>query len=108
LFEEYIWHWIMFCFEACIWHWIMFCFEAYIWHWIMFCFISVPPRWVIEPEDSFVILKKSVILDCLSYGIPIPKISWKKALGIYLILQMFQYHVSCSYYINCRILDKNW
>lgn len=43
--------------------------------------VDVPPTWINEPEDSFVILKKNVILDCLTNGIPAPKISWKKGLG---------------------------
>lgn len=37
---------------------------------------AVPPRWVVEPEDTFVIRKNSVYLDCLATGIPEPSISW--------------------------------
>ncbi|XP_062570430.1 cell adhesion molecule DSCAM-like isoform X2 [Saccostrea cucullata] len=43
--------------------------------------VDVPPRWVMEPGDSFVILKNSVSLDCLTTGTPVPMITWKKALG---------------------------
>ena len=35
-----------------------------------------------EPGDSFVILKNSVSLDCLTTGSPKPTIEWKKAIGI--------------------------
>ncbi|XP_059143240.1 cell adhesion molecule DSCAM-like [Physella acuta] len=43
--------------------------------------IDVPPRWVMEPEDSFVILHESVQLDCLADGTPDPQVVWKKAEG---------------------------
>lgn len=43
--------------------------------------VDVPPRWVMEPGDSFVILKNSVSLDCLTTGSPKPTIQWKKAIG---------------------------
>lgn len=35
-----------------------------------------------EPGDSFVILKNSVSLDCLTTGSPKPTIQWKKAIGM--------------------------
>ncbi|OWF38939.1 Down syndrome cell adhesion molecule [Mizuhopecten yessoensis] len=43
--------------------------------------VDVPPRWIIEPEDSFVILKGTVALDCLTAGTPSPYIMWMKAAG---------------------------
>ncbi|CAL1548258.1 unnamed protein product, partial [Lymnaea stagnalis] len=44
--------------------------------------IDVPPRWVMEPEDSFVILHESVQLDCQADGTPDPQVVWKKAEGL--------------------------
>ncbi|XP_074653669.1 cell adhesion molecule Dscam1-like [Tubulanus polymorphus] len=43
--------------------------------------VDVPPRWVVEPDDSYVVLDKSVTLDCQTTGTPEPKIIWKKAKG---------------------------
>lgn len=43
---------------------------------------SVPPRWVMEPEDSFVVLHESVQLDCQADGTPDPRVVWKKAEGL--------------------------
>ncbi|KAJ8316349.1 hypothetical protein KUTeg_006363 [Tegillarca granosa] len=43
--------------------------------------VDVPPRWVIEPSDQYVVLKKGVSLDCLTAGTPEPQITWKKARG---------------------------
>lgn len=47
----------------------------------IYVLFTVPPTWVNEPEDSFVILGNSVILDCLTSGLPQPKLTWKKASG---------------------------
>ncbi|XP_055866242.1 cell adhesion molecule DSCAM-like isoform X4 [Biomphalaria glabrata] len=44
--------------------------------------IDVPPRWVMEPEDSFVVLHESVQLDCQADGTPDPRVVWKKAEGL--------------------------
>ncbi|RUS77575.1 hypothetical protein EGW08_014679, partial [Elysia chlorotica] len=43
--------------------------------------IDVPPRWVVEPQESYVILHQSVQLDCQAEGTPEPKVIWKKAEG---------------------------
>ncbi|KAK3107290.1 hypothetical protein FSP39_011199 [Pinctada imbricata] len=43
--------------------------------------VDVPPRWIIEPNDAFVILRGTVSLDCLTTGTPEPLITWKKANG---------------------------
>ncbi|KAK3760237.1 hypothetical protein RRG08_052186 [Elysia crispata] len=43
--------------------------------------IEVPPRWVVEPQDSYVILHQSVRLDCQADGTPAPEVIWKKAEG---------------------------
>ncbi|GFR74889.1 down syndrome cell adhesion molecule [Elysia marginata] len=43
--------------------------------------IDVPPRWVVEPQDSYVILHQSVRLDCQADGTPEPEVIWKKAEG---------------------------
>ncbi|ESO90668.1 hypothetical protein LOTGIDRAFT_163888 [Lottia gigantea] len=41
--------------------------------------VQVPPRWVIKPQNSFVVLHQSVQLDCQTAGTPTPVITWKKA-----------------------------
>lgn len=43
---------------------------------------AVPPRWVVEPEDSFVVLHQTVQLDCQTAGTPDPEIVWRKAEGM--------------------------
>ncbi|GFO29921.1 Down syndrome cell adhesion molecule [Plakobranchus ocellatus] len=43
--------------------------------------IDVPPHWVVEPQDSYVILHESVRLDCQADGTPDPEVVWKKAEG---------------------------
>ncbi|XP_053408969.1 cell adhesion molecule DSCAM-like isoform X3 [Mercenaria mercenaria] len=46
-----------------------------------FLHVDVPPRWVVEPEDTFVIRQKSVFLDCHATGIPEPRITWSENKG---------------------------
>ena len=48
---------------------------------IVLIVLSVPPRWVVEPEDTSVIRKQSVYLDCAATGIPEPTITWSENLG---------------------------
>ncbi|XP_064651143.1 cell adhesion molecule DSCAM-like isoform X4 [Lineus longissimus] len=45
--------------------------------------VDVPPRWVVEPEDSFVVLKTDVIIDCQTTGTPEPTVQWKKAKALF-------------------------
>jgi hypothetical protein len=44
-------------------------------------FISVPPSWVVEPQNHDAKLGQNVVLDCQVEGFPKPTVSWKKALG---------------------------
>ncbi|GFV54598.1 adhesion G protein-coupled receptor B2 [Trichonephila clavipes] len=41
--------------------------------------ILVPPRWVIEPSDVFVVKGRSIIVDCQTEGFPQPRVRWTKA-----------------------------
>ncbi|GIY99767.1 down syndrome cell adhesion molecule homolog [Caerostris extrusa] len=41
----------------------------------------VPPRWKIEPFNSFAVVGKTVIMKCLAEGYPTPRMYWKKATG---------------------------
>ena len=41
----------------------------------------VPPHWISQPQDSFVVLGHSVWIDCRSSGTPEPTVMWKKARG---------------------------
>ncbi|PRD27456.1 UNVERIFIED_CONTAM: Dscaml1 [Trichonephila clavipes] len=43
--------------------------------------VNVPPRWKIEPFNSFAVVGKTVIMKCLAEGYPAPRIYWKKASG---------------------------
>ncbi|XP_054724764.1 cell adhesion molecule Dscam2-like [Uloborus diversus] len=43
--------------------------------------VNVPPKWIVEPKNSFAILGQGVVMDCVAEGYPIPKIHWKKATG---------------------------
>ncbi|GBM28094.1 Down syndrome cell adhesion molecule-like protein 1 [Araneus ventricosus] len=43
--------------------------------------VNVPPRWKIEPFNSFAVVGKTVIMKCLAEGYPTPRIYWKKAAG---------------------------
>lgn len=96
----------------------------------IFFIISVPPRWVMEPGDSFVILKNSVSLDCLTTGSPKPTIQWKKAIGmieqsdiawnvcwhisknsqhITIMISVLPFAYSCySLTVKCQILKKSF
>ncbi|KAF8796641.1 Down syndrome cell adhesion molecule-like [Argiope bruennichi] len=41
--------------------------------------VSAPPRWRVEPNDQFVPVGGTVILDCTADGRPEPRVIWKKA-----------------------------
>ncbi|XP_022242324.1 Down syndrome cell adhesion molecule homolog [Limulus polyphemus] len=41
--------------------------------------IHVPPRWKVEPRDSFVIKGHSALIDCQVDGFPHPRIRWTKS-----------------------------
>ncbi|RWS27565.1 Down syndrome cell adhesion molecule-like protein Dscam2, partial [Leptotrombidium deliense] len=43
--------------------------------------VNVPPRWAIEPSDSFVVRGSSLSVDCQAEGFPVPRIRWTKAEG---------------------------
>ena len=42
--------------------------------------VNVAPTWKIEPKNVYVILSKSVSIDCSAEGSPNPRISWKKSI----------------------------
>ncbi|XP_076349054.1 cell adhesion molecule Dscam1-like isoform X2 [Tachypleus tridentatus] len=41
--------------------------------------VNVPPSWILEPQNSEVILEGSVRIDCSAEGLPAPTITWRKA-----------------------------
>lgn len=42
---------------------------------------TVPPKWIVEPEDQSVILGNSVVIPCQAEGSPPPTLLWKQAIG---------------------------
>lgn len=44
--------------------------------------LSVPPRWILEPQDQSAVLGNSVTIQCKADGFPIPNLHWKQAIGI--------------------------
>ncbi len=42
--------------------------------------VNVAPTWKIEPKNVFVVLARSVSIDCSAEGSPNPRISWKKSI----------------------------
>ncbi|PRD34283.1 UNVERIFIED_CONTAM: Dscam2 [Trichonephila clavipes] len=49
-------------------------------------YFLVPPRWVIEPSDVFVVKGRSIIVDCQTEGFPQPRVRWTKAEGTEFII----------------------
>ncbi|XP_021928600.1 Down syndrome cell adhesion molecule-like protein Dscam2 isoform X2 [Zootermopsis nevadensis] len=43
--------------------------------------ISVPPEWVVEPEDTNVVAGQAVALHCQADGFPLPTVIWRKGHG---------------------------
>uniref|UniRef100_T1JAD1 Down syndrome cell adhesion molecule-like protein Dscam2 n=1 Tax=Strigamia maritima TaxID=126957 RepID=T1JAD1_STRMM len=43
--------------------------------------VNVPPRWMLEPRDSQVLVGGSARMDCEADGYPEPAITWMKAVG---------------------------
>ncbi|XP_022247489.1 Down syndrome cell adhesion molecule homolog isoform X2 [Limulus polyphemus] len=41
--------------------------------------VNAPPSWILEPQNSEVILEGSVRIDCSADGLPAPIITWRKA-----------------------------
>ncbi len=48
----------------------------------MFAIVNtVPPRWAVEPQNAFVVLGGSVVINCSAVGDPQPVVVWKKDTG---------------------------
>ncbi|PRD24503.1 UNVERIFIED_CONTAM: Dscam2 [Trichonephila clavipes] len=43
----------------------------------------VPPRWILEPTDTYAVAGRSAIIDCQADGVPQPHVRWKVATGTY-------------------------
>ncbi|XP_071040101.1 cell adhesion molecule Dscam1 isoform X2 [Parasteatoda tepidariorum] len=41
--------------------------------------VKVPPRWVLEPKDTYAIAGQSAIINCQADGVPQPYVRWKVA-----------------------------
>ncbi|XP_064472281.1 cell adhesion molecule Dscam1-like [Ornithodoros turicata] len=40
--------------------------------------VEVPPKWIVEPSDTSVLVGRSVRVDCLADGHPAPAITWER------------------------------
>lgn len=47
-------------------------------------FHSVPPKWIVEPEDTAVLDHQPTIMNCQAEGFPEPKVTWTRVSGIVL------------------------
>ncbi|XP_076307944.1 cell adhesion molecule Dscam1-like isoform X1 [Tachypleus tridentatus] len=43
--------------------------------------IHVPPRWRVEPSDTFVIKGETALIDCQADGFPHPRVTWTRSEG---------------------------
>ncbi|XP_035222850.1 Down syndrome cell adhesion molecule-like protein Dscam2, partial [Stegodyphus dumicola] len=41
--------------------------------------VKVPPRWILEPSDTYAVAGRSAIIDCQADGVPQPHVRWKVA-----------------------------
>ncbi|XP_054712617.1 cell adhesion molecule DSCAM-like [Uloborus diversus] len=41
--------------------------------------VKVPPRWILEPSDTFAVVGRTVVIDCQAAGVPQPHVRWKVA-----------------------------
>ena len=39
--------------------------------------MTVPPRWIVEPENTAVIAGEDVVLQCYATGTPLPLVTWR-------------------------------
>lgn len=44
----------------------------------------MPPKWIIEPEDTAVLDNQSTIINCQAEGYPEPRITWTRVSGLLL------------------------
>lgn len=47
----------------------------------LIAFIIVPPKWIIEPEDTAVLDNQLTIINCQAAGYPEPRVSWTRVSG---------------------------
>ncbi|XP_050520954.1 cell adhesion molecule Dscam2-like isoform X2 [Daktulosphaira vitifoliae] len=47
--------------------------------------IKAPPRWIVEPEDTSVLVNQPTVINCQAEGYPQPKIIWTKASNNHLL-----------------------
>lgn len=46
---------------------------------------TVPPRWILEPTDKAFAQGSDAKIECKSDGFPKPQVTWKKAVGEFII-----------------------
>lgn len=49
---------------------------------LTFLFSIVPPKWIVEPEDTAVLNNQLTIINCQAEGYPEPRLTWTRVSGL--------------------------
>lgn len=47
----------------------------------MYAHNTVPPKWIVEPEDTAVLDTQLTIINCQADGYPEPRVTWTRVSG---------------------------
>lgn len=50
---------------------------------MLFVYDVASPTWSIEPQDTTILHRHSVVINCQANGFPVPRISWMKSKGTF-------------------------
>lgn len=65
---------------------------------LLFCSLTVPPRWMIEPQDTSVLKGKTGLIDCQADGFPPPSVRWSKTDGKFSLLSPLSLQLFSSFH----------